>query len=103
MIIVGTGVQLAYDLMTQAKGEFTADNAVAALQAAYARGENDEFVKPTVIQAAGEASAEMNDGDALIFMNFRADRARQITAPSSMPISTASHVAKWSSLVILSC
>ncbi|PVZ83731.1 2,3-bisphosphoglycerate-independent phosphoglycerate mutase [Serratia sp. S1B] len=72
-------VQLAYDLMTQAKGEYTADNAVSALQAAYARDENDEFVKPTVIQAAGEASAAMNDGDALIFMNFRADRARQIT------------------------
>ncbi|WP_145575057.1 2,3-bisphosphoglycerate-independent phosphoglycerate mutase [Yersinia mollaretii] len=72
-------VQLAYDLMTQAKGEFTADNAVAGLQAAYARNENDEFVKPTVIQAAGEADAAMNDGDALIFMNFRADRARQIT------------------------
>ncbi|CNI60209.1 2,3-bisphosphoglycerate-independent phosphoglycerate mutase [Yersinia mollaretii] len=72
-------VQLAYDLMTQAKSEFTADNAVAGLQAAYARNENDEFVKPTVIQAAGEADAAMNDGDALIFMNFRADRARQIT------------------------
>lgn len=72
-------VQLAYDLLTQAKGEFHADNAVAGLQAAYARDENDEFVKPTVIQAAGEASAEMQDGDALIFMNFRADRARQIT------------------------
>lgn len=72
-------VQLAYDLMIQAKGEFTADNAVAGLQAAYARNENDEFVKPTVIQAAGEADAAMNDGDALIFMNFRADRARQIT------------------------
>lgn len=72
-------VQLAYDLLTQAKGGFTADNAVAGLQAAYARNENDEFVKPTVIQAAGEAQAAMNDGDALIFMNFRADRARQIT------------------------
>ncbi|WP_145591939.1 2,3-bisphosphoglycerate-independent phosphoglycerate mutase [Yersinia rochesterensis] len=72
-------VQLAYDLLTQAKGEFTADNAVAGLQAAYARNENDEFVKPTVIKAAGEADAAMNDGDALIFMNFRADRARQIT------------------------
>ncbi|EKN6024852.1 2,3-bisphosphoglycerate-independent phosphoglycerate mutase [Yersinia enterocolitica] len=72
-------VQLAYDLLTQAKGEFTADNAVTGLQAAYARNENDEFVKPTVIQAAGEPDAAMNDGDALIFMNFRADRARQIT------------------------
>lgn len=72
-------VQLAYDLLTQAKGECTADNAVVGLQAAYARNENDEFVKPTVIQAAGEPDAAMNDGDALIFMNFRADRARQIT------------------------
>lgn len=72
-------VQLAYDLLTQAKGEFTVDNAVAGLQAAYARDENDEFVRPTLIQAAGEADAAMNDGDALIFMNFRADRARQIT------------------------
>ncbi|MFS7239202.1 2,3-bisphosphoglycerate-independent phosphoglycerate mutase [Serratia proteamaculans] len=71
-------VQLAYDLLTQAKGDFVADNAVTALQAAYERGENDEFVKPTVLQAAGEASAELHDGDALIFMNFRADRARQI-------------------------
>lgn len=72
-------VQLAYDLLTQAKGEFTAANAMQGLADAYTRGENDEFVKPTVIQAAGEPDAAMNDGDALIFMNFRADRARQIT------------------------
>ncbi len=72
-------VELAYDLMTQAKGEFQADSAVAGLAAAYARDENDEFVKPTVIRAEGEAEATLEDGDALIFMNFRADRARQIT------------------------
>ncbi|MGL4455792.1 MAG: 2,3-bisphosphoglycerate-independent phosphoglycerate mutase [Plesiomonas sp.] len=72
-------VQLAYDLMTQAKAEFHASNVLDGLQAAYARGENDEFVKPTVLQADGEAAADMNDGDALIFMNFRADRARQLT------------------------
>lgn len=72
-------VELAYDLMTQAQGEFQADNALAGLEAAYARDENDEFVRPTVIRAAGEAESSMNDGDALIFMNFRADRARQIT------------------------
>lgn len=72
-------VQLAYDLLTQAKGEFTAADAVSGLQAAYARDENDEFVKPTVIKAPGDAEAAMNDGDALIFMNFRADRARQLT------------------------
>jgi phosphoglycerate mutase (EC 5.4.2.1) len=72
-------VEQAYDLMTQAKGEFTVDSAVAGLQAAYARDENDEFVKATVIRAAGQADAAMQDGDALIFMNFRADRAREIT------------------------
>ncbi|MGL5292889.1 MAG: 2,3-bisphosphoglycerate-independent phosphoglycerate mutase, partial [Aeromonas sp.] len=68
-------VQQAYDLMTQGKGEFTAESATEALAAGYARGENDEFVKATRI---GEA-APMEDGDALIFMNFRADRAREIT------------------------
>ena len=72
-------VELAYDLMTQARGEYQADSAVAGLEAAYARGENDEFVKPTVIRAESQPEAAMEDGDALIFMNFRADRARQIT------------------------
>lgn len=72
-------VELAYNLLTEAQGEFRADNAVDGLQAAYARGENDEFVKPTVIRAVGQPDAALQDGDALIFMNFRADRARQIT------------------------
>jgi len=72
-------VEQAYDLMTQAKGEYQADTAVAGLQAAYARDENDEFVKATTIRAAGQADSAMQDGDALIFMNFRADRAREIT------------------------
>ena len=71
-------VEQAYDLMTQAKGEYQADTAVAGLEAAYARDENDEFVKATVIRAAGQADSAMQDGDALIFMNFRADRAREI-------------------------
>ena len=52
-----------------------ADNAMAALDAAYARGENDEFVQPTVIGTG----MPMADGDAVVFMNFRADRARQLT------------------------
>ena len=72
-------VEQAYDLMTLAKGEYQADTAVAGLQAAYVRDENDEFVKATVIRAAGQADSAMQDGDALIFMNFRADRAREIT------------------------
>jgi len=72
-------VEKAYDLLTQAKGEFSFDSAVSALEAAYSRDENDEFVKPTEIKAEGEASAAIEDGDAVIFMNYRADRAREIT------------------------
>jgi len=52
-----------------------APDALAAVEAAYRRGEGDEFVEPTVI-AGG---APLADGDAVIFMNFRADRARQLT------------------------
>ncbi len=72
-------VQKSYELMTQAKGDFTFNSAVAGLEAAYAREENDEFVAATEIRAEGEASAAIEDGDAIIFMNYRADRAREIT------------------------
>lgn len=72
-------VEYAYNLLVDAKGDFTYSSAVEGLQAAYQRDENDEFVKPTVIQADGEPSAAMQDGDSLIFMNFRADRAREIS------------------------
>lgn len=67
-------VQLAYDLLTQGRAEFTAGDAQSALEQAYARDESDEFVKPTAICGAG-----MRDGDVAVFMNFRADRAREIT------------------------
>ncbi len=72
-------VEKAYDLLTEAKAEFTFDSAVTALEAAYAREENDEFVKPTELKAEGQESAAIEDGDAVIFMNYRADRAREIT------------------------
>lgn len=72
-------IEKAYDLLTEAKGEFTFPSAVEALQAAYARDENDEFVKASEIKAEGQESAAIEDGDAVVFMNFRADRARQIT------------------------
>lgn len=72
-------VEQAYNLLTDAKGEFTYQTAVEGLNAAYNRDENDEFVKPTVLQAKGEPSAIMEDGDSIIFMNFRADRAREIS------------------------
>jgi 2,3-bisphosphoglycerate-independent phosphoglycerate mutase len=68
-------VQSAYDLLTQGTAEYRARTAVEGLRAAYARGESDEFVKATAIDGA----FGMNDGDAVVFMNFRADRARQLT------------------------
>lgn len=68
-------VKAAYDLLTQGKAEFRADNAVAGLHAAYARDESDEFVKATVI---GDP-VRMHDGDGVVFMNFRSDRARELT------------------------
>jgi len=68
-------VEEAYDVITLAKGEYTAATALEGLENAYARDENDEFVKATII---GE-KAPVEDGDAVLFLNFRADRAREIT------------------------
>lgn len=71
-------VESAYNLLTQAKAEHVYTNAQEALLAAYARDENDEFVAASSIRPNGEA-VKIEDGDALLFMNFRADRAREIT------------------------
>jgi len=68
-------IEAAYRLIVDAKAPYSAPDADSALAAAYARGENDEFVKPTTI---GEG-ARIEDGDVVVFMNFRADRARQMT------------------------
>ncbi|MGD2118415.1 MAG: 2,3-bisphosphoglycerate-independent phosphoglycerate mutase [Chromatiales bacterium] len=70
-------VQHAYDLMIDGKANYAADNALEALQMAYDRGETDEFIKATCI---GEP-VTINNGDVVINMNFRSDRARQITRP----------------------
>lgn len=72
-------VEAAYKLFTEGKGEFTADTATNGLQDAYARGEQDEFVKTTAIRSPGEPPIKLEDGDVVVFMNFRSDRARQIT------------------------
>lgn len=71
--------ELAYNALTNAEGVF-AEDAVSAVCQAYERGENDEFVKPTVItDKAGKPVATIKDTDAVIFFNFRPDRARQMT------------------------
>src|SRR5690606_30469728 len=72
-------VRLAWDAVVEAQGD--APDALAALQAAYARDENDEFVKPTALAGAQPIA----DGDAIVFMNFRADRARQLSAAFVAP------------------
>jgi 2,3-bisphosphoglycerate-independent phosphoglycerate mutase len=78
-------VQVAYDLITLGKAEYRAATAQEGLAMAYERGETDEFIKPTVIAPAGEAVPRMHDGDAVVFMNFRSDRARQISRAFLFP------------------
>jgi len=72
-------VQKAYDLLTQGQAEYEAEDAESALAQAYGRGEADEFVAPTRIQAPGADPVIIEDGDAVVFMNYRSDRAREIT------------------------
>lgn len=72
-------VEAAYALITEGIGEFTYPTALDGLEAAYARNENDEFVKCTAIRTADEAPMHMEDGDLVVYMNFRSDRARQLT------------------------
>lgn len=69
-------IEQGYVAMTEGKAPFTASTGIEALNAAYARDENDEFVQATII---GEADAQVKDGDSIIFFNFRPDRARELT------------------------
>ncbi len=68
-------VQLSYEAIADAVSTHHESSAMAALESAYVRGESDEFVKPTVI-AGG---CKVLDGDAIVFMNYRSDRAREIS------------------------
>jgi 2,3-bisphosphoglycerate-independent phosphoglycerate mutase len=71
-------VGAAYAAIALAEGG-KAPDAEAAIKAAYARGESDEFIQPTIINDGGiDGYAGMKDGDGLMMVNFRADRAREI-------------------------
>jgi 2,3-bisphosphoglycerate-independent phosphoglycerate mutase len=72
-------VQPAYDMLTEGKTDHQYDNVSDALAAAYQRDEDDEFVQATLVGAKDEDSATIADGDVVVFMNFRADRARELT------------------------
>jgi 2,3-bisphosphoglycerate-independent phosphoglycerate mutase len=75
-------IAVAYDAMVHGRGDAPgAPSGVAAVRAAYERGETDEFVKPTVV---GE-EARIRDRDAVLFFNFRPDRARELTRALAEP------------------
>ena len=71
-------VELAYKALTKGEGN-TAVSATEGIQASYDAGKSDEFVVPFVVTENGKALATINDGDSVIFFNFRPDRAREIT------------------------
>jgi 2,3-bisphosphoglycerate-independent phosphoglycerate mutase len=72
--------KLAYDAIVHARG-LSAASAAEAIEESYERGETDEFVKPTVIGGYDGAAA----GDVAVFVNFRPDRARQLTRALAEP------------------
>jgi len=71
-------VERAYRAMVRGEGALFADP-VAAVSASYASGKTDEFIEPAVIERAGRPVGRIASGDSVIFFNFRADRAREIT------------------------
>ena len=71
-------VEVAYNAMTKGEG-LTAACGICGIQASYDREETDEFVKPTIAVEDGKPVAVIEDGDSVIFFNFRPDRAREIS------------------------
>ncbi len=73
--------QAVYELLTEGKADWSCDSASKALSFGYARGETDEFLRPTIIDPAATIKA----GDSLVFFNFRADRIRQLAQALANP------------------
>src|SRR6184192_572229 len=82
-------VEMAYRALTHGEAETKTSDPVAALQKSYEQGVTDEFVKPIVVTKGDGAAAEpdglIRGEDAVIFYNFRADRARQMTKALAEP------------------
>ncbi len=72
-------IERAYRLLTEGVAPYRAISTAEALRSAYQRDESDEFVLPTVICSAGQEPVLVTDNDAVLFMNFRSDRARQLS------------------------
>jgi 2,3-bisphosphoglycerate-independent phosphoglycerate mutase len=73
--------QRAYDLLVHGRGEHEAQSGLAAVEAAYARGETDEFITPTVV----DPELRIRPGDSVLTFNFRPDRMRQIVRALADP------------------
>jgi 2,3-bisphosphoglycerate-independent phosphoglycerate mutase len=71
-----------YQAIVHGVGE-RAPSPLAAVEAGYARGENDEFIQPTVVDGI---DGRVRDGDPIVHANFRADRARQLTHALADPV-----------------
>lgn len=72
-------VKRAYDAIVCAEAAHHAESGAAAVRQAYARGESDEFIQPSVVARHGRPFAGVQDGDSVVFFNFRADRSRQLS------------------------
>jgi len=70
--------KVAYDLISEGRADYVAPDPFVALDRAYERGETDEFVSPISIHRQDQAPVRVEDGDIMIFANYRADRARQL-------------------------
>lgn len=77
--------KLAYDLIIDGESEFVAEDPFIAIDLAYERGESDEFVKPTAILPDNDQRVQVEDGDIIMFANYRADRARQLSQAITDP------------------
>jgi 2,3-bisphosphoglycerate-independent phosphoglycerate mutase len=72
-------VKGAYDLITKGEASFYVDSAMEGLESAYSRGETDEFVSSTAVLGGNHQPIVLDPDDSIVFMNFRADRAREIS------------------------
>ncbi len=97
-------VQAAFEAIVYGNAQYQAISGPAALDAAYAREETDEFVKPTCITQNHQAPITLQDGDVVVYMNFRSDRARALSYAFISPDFTGfdrGHYPKIAELVTL--
>jgi 2,3-bisphosphoglycerate-independent phosphoglycerate mutase len=77
-------IEKAYRMLTEGKGERT-DDPLVHLERSYAKNITDEFIEPTIVEKNGKPVGLIKSGDAVIFFNFREDRARELTRALVVP------------------